>query len=251
MQKRSSAMIMKQRSKMSDKIIKIYDNAWAVDNGNVRFFLLEGSEKAMLIDSGQTTENVREIVEDLTKLPIMLVNTHSDPDHIHCNSQFKKCYMHADEIETYEAACERTGLKKIPVETLEDGEVIDLGGRPIEVIAIPGHTKGSIALLDINARALFTGDSVQDSTIYMQGDHRIPDEFPASLMKLEAEDERFDILYPSHGSLSIAPDMIGEVFDAMLAIRDGEVEGEETDLHGRQVLKFDCGVCGFFMDFKK
>jgi hydroxyacylglutathione hydrolase len=61
---------------------------------------------------------------------------------------------HPDEEDLYRA---HDGLGAIlPV---EDNDIIDLGNRPIKIISIPGHTPGSIAVLDINNRVLIGGDS--------------------------------------------------------------------------------------------
>lgn len=64
------------------EIIQINDTAWRIEDNGVRFFLLTGTEKALLIDSGMNTPNAKQIAESITKLPIMLLNTHADPDHI-------------------------------------------------------------------------------------------------------------------------------------------------------------------------
>lgn len=47
-----------------------------------------------------------------------------------------------------------------PDTLLDDGDVLDLAGRRLEVIATPGHTSGHICLADRDARLLFTGDHV-------------------------------------------------------------------------------------------
>ena len=54
-----------------------------------------------------------------------------------------------------------------------EGDIIDLGERKLEVIHVPGHTPGSITLLDREERCLIGGDPVQiDGEIYMFGLHR-------------------------------------------------------------------------------
>jgi len=45
-----------------------------------------------------------------------------------------------------------------PTALLHDGDIIDLGGRRLEVICTPGHSPGSMCLLDRQNRILFTGD---------------------------------------------------------------------------------------------
>ncbi len=56
----------------------------------------------------------------------------------------------------------RKGLKIVPiheVSTFEDGETLDVPGRP-RVIHVPGHTEGSCAILLEGKRALITGDAL-------------------------------------------------------------------------------------------
>ncbi len=59
---------------MAYEIIKINDNTWRIeDNQHVRFFLLAGTNEALLIDSGMDVHNAKEIAEELTDLPIKLL----------------------------------------------------------------------------------------------------------------------------------------------------------------------------------
>ena len=79
---------------MSCDIIQMRENTWRIEDGGVRFFLLAGTEKALLIDSGMNVDNAREIAAGLTALPVSLLNTHADRDHIGSNQQFDAFYMH-------------------------------------------------------------------------------------------------------------------------------------------------------------
>ena len=65
---------------MDYNIIQMNENTWRIEDGGVRFFLLTGTEKALLIDSGMMIQNAKEIAESLTDLPIELLNTHADQD---------------------------------------------------------------------------------------------------------------------------------------------------------------------------
>ena len=73
---------------MNVEIIRINQNSWRIEDSGVRFFLLVGTERALLVDSGRITANAREIAESLTDLPLSLLNTHADGDHVAGNSQF-------------------------------------------------------------------------------------------------------------------------------------------------------------------
>ena len=86
---------------MDYKIIQMNENTWRIEDGGVRFFLLTGTEKALLIDSGMMIQNAKEIAESLTDLPISLLNTHADRDHIGSNEEFESFYMHPAEESVY------------------------------------------------------------------------------------------------------------------------------------------------------
>ena len=74
------------------KVIQIREHEWRIEDDTVRVFLFEGAERALLVDSGKTLDNMYQIVRELTTLPIQLVNTHVDFDHIACNEQFEAAY---------------------------------------------------------------------------------------------------------------------------------------------------------------
>lgn len=233
------------------EVIQIDDITWSIENIFVRFFLLKGKEKALMIDTGLDVPNVKDLAREILGLsadddyPIELLNTHADGDHCHGNQEFDWFYMHEADVGLYRA---QFGEKGDAV-SVSDGQIIDLGDRPLEIITIPGHTHGSIAILDINNRVLYPGDSVQDGDIFMFGGHRNLDDYPASLIKLQDMDERFDVLHPSHGTLSLDPDYIGKCFDACESMMHGEVEpGEREAFDGKRVSAYDCGDCTFLID---
>ena len=73
-------------------IIQIDNNTWRIEDNFVRF-LINWRRKALLIDSGANTPNAKEIAESLTKLPVILLNTHADGDHISGNESFEFLYV--------------------------------------------------------------------------------------------------------------------------------------------------------------
>ena len=170
----------------------ISKNTWSFEEPGVRFFLLAGTERALLIDSGMQTRNAKELAGELTFLPLSLLNTHADPDHIGSNGEFDSFYMHPAEGSNYYNSQKRTGTM-LPV---WDGDVIDLGDRPLRIITLPGHTPGSIAVLDEKNRWIFTGDPVQDGRIFMFGIQRELHAYRNSLLKLQKYADAFDEIYP-------------------------------------------------------
>lgn len=216
-------------------VTKLYDNTWCFDEEGVRFFLLTGTKEALLIDSGMQTKNAKELAREFTDLPIKLLNTHADTDHIASNFEFEEFYMHPAEAGNYYKEHNGTG-KILP---LYDKDVLDLGDRPLEIIALPGHTPGSIAVLDLNHRILFAGDVVQDSFIYMFGQRREIHAYILSLDKLLGLQTRFDAIYPSHGTLPLPNDSINKIRDSVTKVLNGEIPGRAIELYGKKVVRYD------------
>ena len=225
-------------------IIKMSKNSWRIEDEGVRFFLLAGDKKALLIDSGMKIHNAKEIAQQLTSLPIELLNTHGDMDHVGSNGEFEKFYMSPAEASNYYHVQKKTGYF-IPV---ENGDILDLGNRKLEIIHIPGHTPGSIAVLDIDNRILYSGDTIQDGVIFMFGVQREFHAYMHSLKKLEKYRERFDKIYPSHGSIPVQPELIHELYERAGSILEGAVQGEAVEFHGTLLKQYDVGCAKFLCD---
>ena len=223
----------------SFRVNEIEEGFWAIEDGNVRCWLLEGKDSALLVDTGFGKRNLRALVEELTQLPLIVVNTHGDPDHIGGNPQFAEedIYMHPAEFIRYQGEC-------FP-EAIWEGDVIDLGDRFFEIIHLPGHTPGSIALLDRENRLLISGDIISKSVIYMFGPFRSLPAFCCSLEKLIEYIEDFDIVYPSHGPYPLTSDSIDTVLEAGRMVLDGEVQGNDVEVHGKTVPIYQVGEISF------
>ena len=220
---------------------KLFENTWALEDQGVRIFLLVGEKSALVIDTGMTAPDIHGLIRETTVLPYALLNTHADRDHISGNSRFSEFYMHPSEAAFYYNTQGGKG-KIIPV---FEGDVIDLGNRELEVIHLPGHTPGSITLLDRNSRCLIGGDPIQeDGNIYMFGPQRDFSAYIASLERLEKRDD-FDFIYPSHAMEKVGREAIPQLIDGARRILAGEVEGHEIDLHGRKAVCRDVGIARF------
>ncbi|MCR4787683.1 MAG: MBL fold metallo-hydrolase [Lachnospiraceae bacterium] len=222
------------------EVIKINETTYRIEDGGVRFYVFCGKEKAAVIDTGMNTPDAMEIVKTVTSLPLVLVNTHADPDHISGNGSFDTVYMSPAEEENYR---EHNGKGDfIPV---REGDVIDLGERTLLVIDIPGHTPGSIALLDEKNRVLVSGDSVQNSHIFMFGEKRDLPLFIKSLEHLKEYDGRYDEVYPMHGDFPQKPDLVEKLIEGAGKILEGKAEGTETELFGNKVMLYKFPFAGF------
>ena len=216
--------------------VKIDETTWRFEDGDVRCFLLNGSERAQLIDCGMTLKGVRKLAEDLTGLSVELLLTHMDPDHIGALSEFDAFMVHPSE---------KPDREFIPV---SDGDVIDLGERQLEIIHVPGHTAGSVMVLDVSARVLYSGDSVQDGRIFLFGERRNINVFPSSLKRLETYRERFGLIYPFHGTIPLTYGIIPEIIRGTEDVIAGRITGHEASVFGHRIMVYDIGCAKILGD---
>ena len=229
---------------MDCEVVQINENSWRIEDSGVRCFLLTGSEKALLIDSGRELHTARDIAESLTALPVSLLNTHADRDHIGSNGQFDSFYMHPAEEAHY-----RRGGRGGTIIPVTEGDTLDLGGRKLRIIDLPGHTPGSIAVLDVRNRVLISGDPVQEhGRIFMFGAHRNMENYIRSLEHLETFAGQFDEIWPSHADIPMSPSLIRKLHDGAVDVLNGKVPGYPADAHGTVVVAHDLGFCILLCD---
>ena len=220
---------------------ELYAGTWVLEDGHVRVFLLEGTKRALVIDTGISGLDIKTLVSQQTKLPFEVLNTHADRDHIASNGQFDRFYMHPSETAFYR----NTQNGKGQILAVYDGEEIDLGDRVLEVIHLPGHTPGSITILDRKNRCLIGGDPIQENgNIFMFGPQRDIDAYISSLERLNKRKD-FDFIYPSHATEKVNRDVIPRLIDGAKAVLSGKVKGEEKDMFGKKAVFCDVGVSVF------
>ena len=158
----------------------VNDHVWLMDDcGEATWYVVAGTERAMVIDTSIGLSNVRKEAEKVTGLPLICVNTHGHGDHMGGNWSFDRAYMNLADLPLAKASLElpemREGIRQFGLrfpdfEPIEDGQVFDLGGLSLEAIHFPGHTPGEIVLLDRQDRILFSGDGILEHLGW--NDHR-------------------------------------------------------------------------------
>ena len=223
------------------EVIEMEPGTWSLQspgNCSTLCYLVEGADKALLIDTGFGVGDMKALCEFLApNKELICVITHSHFDHILGNFQFDKVYVHENDLEDTRRADERikaNGQSAGPGYTAEDcvpykdyelvsireGYVFDLGGgHELEVIHTPGHTPGGICLLEKKRRMLFTGDSlVRTPTLIFFSDDPLCNvqTFGDYLRKLALRKDEFDALYPGH---NLTPQPV-EILDDMIELCD-------------------------------
>ncbi len=198
-------------------------------------YLLIGSERCLLIDTGLGIQNIFDEVRRLTDKPISAVATHVHWDHIGGHKYFPDFYAHGAEldwldggfpltIETVrEMVCDRCELPENydvsgyemfrgkPTRVLSDGDEIDLGGRAVTVLHTPGHSPGHMCFWEKAHGYLFTGDLVYLDTLFAYYPSTDPEAYLASLEKIaELPAKR---IFPAHHSLDVNPAVVTEMRD--------------------------------------
>jgi glyoxylase-like metal-dependent hydrolase (beta-lactamase superfamily II) len=219
---------------------------WTIsDNGSDNVYLVEGRDKALLIDTGLGVARLSALVKTLTAKPLLVVNTHGHPDHAGGNFEFASVYAHPADFSairgqstkeartravqnaakgaarsdmiTLDEAAQADSPELLPV---KDGYVFDLGGRKLEVIESPGHTPGEIVLLDAANKAIFTGDN-SNTLVWLFLPNSEPLEvYLQSLKKLQRRTGEFTTVYPGHGA-PLPNTFVGEQIACVESILDG------------------------------
>ena len=204
-------------------------------------YLLNGTERSLLIDTGLGICNIYDEVIKLTHKPITAVATHIHWDHIGGHQYFPDFYAHGEELDWLNGAfplppqvirdmvvdrCDLpegfdvstyTMFQGTPTRILQDGDTIDIGGRVIEVLHTPGHSPGHMCFWEAASGYLFTGDLVYKDTLFAYYPSTDPAAYLASLEKIAALPAQK--VFPAHHSLDIGPEIIVRMRDAFRDLR--------------------------------
>jgi hydroxyacylglutathione hydrolase len=191
---------------------------------NESLYLVEGNDKAALIDAGMKIADLDKIVASITKKPIMLVATHAHPDHVGSINYFPEIYINeADAASIPQFSPNYKGK----VMYLKDGEVIDLGGRKLDVVFTPGHTPGSTTFIDKKAGYGFSGDSFGSGNLLLFGTFST---LIDTCRKTSAIMEKYGIkhLYPGHyfGKNTETKQRVDDMIALSKDILSGKVKGQ-------------------------
>lgn len=131
------------------------------------------------------------------------------------------------------------------VKFLEDGEIIDLGGRQIEVVFTPGHTPGSTTFIDKDAGYGFSGDAFGSGNLLLTTD------FSTLIATCEKTGRIMDkygikILYPGHffGKNFETRQRVADMITLSKDVLSGKVKGQENPkgMLGLNLIVNDYGV---------
>jgi glyoxylase-like metal-dependent hydrolase (beta-lactamase superfamily II) len=218
----------KEVFKNDDVVFRQIDEHTWVGSGhmmaNESLYLVEGSNKAVLIDAGTNIKDLDKIVASITQKPVMLVATHVHPDHTGASiDAFPEIYINqADTVNIPQMMPNYKGQVKF----LKDGQMIDLGGRTLEVVFTPAHTPGSTTFIDKAAGYGFSGDSFGSGNLLLTVDFST---LLATCRKVSAIMEKYGIktLYPGHyfGANAETKQRVDDMATISKDVLDGKLKG--------------------------
>jgi len=224
--------------------------------GGGTIWLVEGSEKALLVETGVGVAPLRAFVESVTTKPVIAFASMGYYDHAGGLHQFDERLIHGNDAHRVENptrhntaatwymagafdAAPYEGFDPAihvmpassPTRRLADGDVIDLGDRQFRVCHLPGVTSGACALFEDATGVLFTGETlVWDGDFVYDGeppertDDADRDAFRRSMERLLALPAT--AVYPAHFGRGDLSEMRSAI-EGYLAGRNA-AEGEHT-----------------------
>lgn len=222
---------------------RVSSGVWALEQEIVRCFLIVGQQRALLLDTGAEPCDLMGMIREITLLPLVVLNTHGDGDHTANNNQFRDIHAHPDEFATIRRFRPDLTSTLHPITELS---AFDLGDRVLHVIETPGHTPGSICLLDRKNRILFSGDTLSYGPVFLGGDHRDIHTYRETLVKLMTMGG-FDTIYPCHSTCPVSLSVISALLAAVDGALDGSIAPEPSDIptpDGLQPMVYTVGKCG-------
>jgi len=197
-------------------------------------YLLCGTEKAILIDTGLGVANIKNIVDRLTEMPVIVVTTHVHWDHIGGHKYFEDIAVHEAEKDWLSVrfpiplqAVKRNLMCKpcdfpedfvieeyqifsgTPQRILHDEDSLDIGDRKLVVIHTPGHSPGHCCFYEPDRKYLFSGDLIYQGCL----DAFYPSTDPKLFLQSVRKIQQFSVsrILPGHHQLNIPVDIIDRI----------------------------------------
>lgn len=200
-------------------------------------YLLRGTDRAVLIDTGLGVDDLGGVVRSLTQLPVTVLLTHAHWDHLGGLRQFDRFALHPAERSWVEdqfplpLGAVKANLTRercdfppdfrpedyqvfqgTPARLLEEGDQIDLGGRVLTVLHTPGHAPGHCCFYEAERGYLFTGDLLYEGCLDAFYPTTDPVLFRSSVERLRGVPVRR--LLPGHHSLELPVSLVDRVAEA-------------------------------------
>ena len=226
-------------------------------------YLIVGSERALLFDTGLGIGDMGRVVSELTSLETIVLNSHTHYDHVGGNHQFQEIYGLDSEFSAanatgrpHEAVREFVSegwiWKPLPdgflageyasepftvTKFVSDLDKIDIGGRVFEVVLSPGHAPDALCLLDRDNRLLFVGDTFYPASLYAHLQGSDFERYAETAGRLAELESMVDFILPAHNEPLLESVFLTRFRDAFQTMKDETTPFVLTD--GDREYSFD------------
>ena len=202
---------------------KLDNHTWIGSGNRVSsetLYLIEGNDKAVLLDAGTHIPDLDKIVAKITKKPVSLLLTHGHGDHVGAAGCFDELWMNTEDagmLRNYKGT----------IHHIENGQRFDLGGRVLEAFYTPGHTKGSITFLEVGTDKGYSGDAYGSTNLLVNTSLETILNTAEESLKYYKE-HGYKYFYPGHywGDNLETLDRIEEIRQISEDVLNGKLEGE-------------------------
>jgi glyoxylase-like metal-dependent hydrolase (beta-lactamase superfamily II) len=202
-------------------------------------YLIVGRARAMLFDTGMGIGDLKGVTAELTRLPVVVLNSHTHNDHVGDNWQFDTVYSMDTDFSRRNAQGSRAAAQteiqpgeicgRLPAgfdakayatrpwkiaSYVHDGDWIDLGGRRLQIIATPRHTPDAISLFEPGDGLLFTGDTFYPGTIWLYRPETDLGAYDRSVRRLAALAPQVKIVLGAHNVPVASPAVLAQLVAA-------------------------------------
>ncbi len=221
---------------MSYIVTELKQNMWMIRDAHVNMYLFDGMDHAILIDTGFGQGNIRKLVDSIVNKPVEVILTHGHGDHVGGASQFECLYGHPLDFSLYDR--DVSLQKRKILKPVSDNDYIYNGYFKFRIIHTPGHTNGSISLLEENRRMMFVGDNMSYTPVYMCLPDSSMDKFEHSLRVTKDLCKAQDVLYANHSVEPIPWEMLDEFIEFCDLYKENRIERQPAVYFG----KYPCGL---------
>lgn len=218
-------------------------------------YLVEGTEKAALIDTGYGIGDLKGYIKTLTEKPLIVLITHGHLDHVAGAGQFEQVYMnHVDIalakehslVEKRKEAIQHSApqlFAKLADEDfispftgeflpLQDGQMFDLGGVTLKLLALRGHTSGILTVLNVQDRTMMLGDACGVGVLLCLPESTNIEDYRANLLNMRQYEPLYDQVLREHGAFESPCSVLEDCIEACDKILAGTDDAVRTEMMG-------------------
>lgn len=216
-------------------------------------YLIIGKQKALLFDTGMGLARISSVIKQLTTLPVIVLNSHTHPDHIGGNAEFETIYAmntsytkqnaahgYTHNEVKWEVSPQSFCLNRLPEtdtahyrirqfkikRVLNDRDKIDLGDRQLMVISTPGHTPDAICLYEHSTGNFWCGDSFYEGPILLTDQVTSLKAYKVSIGIMAHYARSCKTILPAHNLPVVEPELVVKAARCFGQIIKGGRKGE-------------------------